>query len=98
MSQAAIRVPVDACLTRLEGLQRAKARLEAREIEYLARLWDDPPPVAAGTRHLESSELAQLSIVAEVACTLRICHDTAASRMRNASRLVNSFGNTFALL
>ncbi|HEY2273692.1 MAG TPA: DUF222 domain-containing protein, partial [Jatrophihabitantaceae bacterium] len=98
MSQAAIRVPVDACLSRIGELEAAKARIEARQIEFLARLFDNPPPVPAGTRHLGATELAQMSITQEVACRLRISYDTAATRMRQASRLVNSFGNTFALL
>jgi hypothetical protein len=90
MSQAARSLPVTACLSRLEGLQRAKARLEAREIEYLARLWDDPPPVPGGAaRHIDARELAQLSITQEVAGALRVCYATAAGRMRDASRLVN---------
>jgi hypothetical protein len=98
MSQAVSRLTVGACLTRLGALEAAKARIEARQVEYLARLWDNPPPVptAEGARHIEQEQLAQLSITAEVAVQLRISHDTAAGRLRQASRLVNSFGNTFA--
>jgi hypothetical protein len=100
MSQAARSLPVDACLGRLEEIQRGKARLEAREIEFLARLWDDPPAVRGdgSQRHLDPLELAHLSITQEVALTLRISYDLAATRLRHASRLINCFGNTFALL
>jgi hypothetical protein len=77
MSQDASRLPVDACLHRLGELERAKARLEARQIQYLARLWDNPPPVpdAGKKRHLERLELARMSITAEVGCALRIPHE-----------------------
>jgi hypothetical protein len=47
-------------------------------------------------RHVERVRLAQLSTIAEVAVQLRVSHDTAAGRLRQASRLVKSFGNTFA--
>jgi hypothetical protein len=47
-------------------------------------LWDDPPPIPGDghARHVERAELARMSIAAEVACALRISHDTAAAPTR----------------
>jgi hypothetical protein len=71
---------VDECLHRLDRLERASAHLEVEKVRLLARIHDRPDPAPVG-RHISREELEHLSAAAEVACALRISHETASRRL-----------------
>jgi hypothetical protein len=96
------RWSVDKCLARIVQLEAAKARIEARQAELLARLLGNPDPICENliptNPKVNRAEIEQLSITVEVACALHLSHETAHDRMRTAHRLVHDLPDMLGLI
>lgn len=91
------RLSADECLRRIDQLEQAKARIEARQAQYLARLSAAPDPVPGPPSH-ESAHLAEMSMTCEVAGVLRVSYEAACSRLHDAWRLVHALPATLNAL